>query len=315
MRIVFMGSPEFAIPPLQSLIFNGHDIAAVYTRPDRPGGRGRMPLAPPVKKAALLWNLQVVQVPGFKSPEAVEQLTRFRPEAIIVAAFGQILPQAVLDIPCYGCINIHPSLLPKYRGPSPVVSSILAGDDFAGVSVMKLDAGMDSGPVFSRAQVPILAHDTAGSLTSRLFKIGGWMVLDVLANASVRTLFPEPQNAAEATYTREITKEDGRIDWNFAAVEIWRQVRAYQPWPEAFTFWQGKQVKIIEAAPLTAKELPEPGRVLALSPGENLAGAAVGIGTGDGVLGVLTVQLEGKRAMAAEDFIKGHRDFIGSVLS
>jgi methionyl-tRNA formyltransferase len=314
LRLVFMGSPEFAISPLKLLIANGHHIAAVYTRPDKPGGRGREPLATPVKQTALSLNLPVVQVPGFKKAEAVDQLAGYKPEAIVVAAFGQILPQSVLDIPCYGCLNIHPSILPKYRGPSPVIATLLAGDEFAGVSVMRLDAGMDTGPVFSRAQVPILAQDTAESLTARLFQIGAYMLLEVLALLPWDKAIPEPQNEAEATYTREITREDGRIDWSLSALEIWRRVRAYHPWPEAYTFWQGKQLKILEAIPLTGGKAPDVGRVVALLPTRNPAQAAFGVETGDGVLGVKKVQIEGKRAMTAAEFIRGQRDFVGSIL-
>jgi methionyl-tRNA formyltransferase len=314
LRLVFMGSPEFAVPALQLLVLNGHQIAAVYTRPNKPAGRGRALIAPPIKAAALSWNLPVIQVPGFKNPEAVEQLARLKPEAVVVAAFGQILPQAVLEIPCYGCINIHPSLLPQYRGPSPVAAAILAGDEMAGVSVMRLDAGMDTGPVFSQAQIPVLAHDTAASLTARLFQIGARMLLEVLAFLPSGRLIPEPQNAVGASYSRELTREDGRIDWKLTSVEIWRRVRAYQPWPEAYATWQGKQLKIIEAMPLERQPTPEAGRVVSLTPAAGQPQAAFGVGTGDGVLGVLKVQVEGKRAMSAEEFLRGQRDFMGSML-
>jgi methionyl-tRNA formyltransferase len=314
LRLVFMGSPEFAVAPLQLLILNGHEIAAVYTRPDKPAGRGREPAAPPVKNAALSLNLPVIQVPGLRKPEAIEQLARLKPEAIVVAAYGQILPQAVLDVPCYGCLNIHPSLLPQYRGASPVTAAILAGDEFAGVSVMRLDAGMDTGPVFARAQIPVLSQDTAGSLTPRLFQIGAGVLLEVLAALPGGKLLPRPQKEAGASYTRELTKEAGQIDWRLTAAEIWRCVRAYQPWPEAYTFWQGKQLKIIEAVPLPAEQAPEIGQVAALLPPQTSTGAAFGVGTGGGVLGVLKVQIEGKRAMAAGEFLHGQRDFIGTTL-
>jgi methionyl-tRNA formyltransferase len=314
LRIVFMGSPEFTVPPLEQLVGNGHQIAAVYTRPDKPAGRGRVPLGTAVKNAALSLNLPVVQEPGFKKPEAVEQLARLRPEAIVVAAYGQILPQAVLDIPCYGCLNIHPSLLPKYRGPSPVPAAILSGDRFAGVSLMRLDAGMDTGPVFSRAQVPILSHDTSGSLLMRLFQIGTWMLLEVISALPYGDVLPEPQNSTEATYTKELTKDEGRIDWKLPAMDIWRKVRAFQPWPEAYTYWQGKVVKITEAIPLSVADTTEPGRVVSLLPVHKGSLAAFGVGTGDGVLGVLKVQIEGKRAMPAEEFLRGQRDFIGAML-
>jgi methionyl-tRNA formyltransferase len=314
MRIVFMGSPEFAIVPLQFLVLGGHDVVAAYTRLDKPAGRGRSLAATPIKAAASSWDLPVVQVPNFKNPAAVEQLARFRPEAIVVAAFGQILPRAVLDIPCYGCINIHPSLLPKYRGASPAAAAILAGDEFAGVSVMRLDEGMDSGPIFSRAQIPILPQDTGGSLTDKLFQMGARMLLQVLADLPGGKWLPEPQNDAEATYAREITKEEGMINWELPAIDIWRQVRAHQPWPGAYTYWQQKQLKIIEAIPLSAQASSETGKVVALLSDQMQSGAGFGIVTGNGFLGVLKVQIEGKRAITAGEFVRGQRDFIGTIL-
>jgi methionyl-tRNA formyltransferase len=307
-----MGSPEQAVFPLGQLLLNGHRIAAVYTRPDKPAGRGRELLATSVKQAALAWKLPVVQVSSLKQPEAATQLAAFKPEAIVVAAFGQLLPQGVLDIPCYGCLNIHPSLLPKYRGASPVISAILAGDEFAGVSVMRLDAGMDSGPIFIRAQVPVLADDTAESLTPRLFRVGAQMLLEVLAELPSGKIAPEPQNNSLASYTSEIVREAGKTDWQRTATEIGRMVRAYQPWPEAYTFWQGKQITIKEAVPLPAVDNLAPGKVVSLP--QNSAGAAFAVGTGSGWLGITKLQIAGKKAMSSAEFLRGQRDFIGTVL-
>jgi methionyl-tRNA formyltransferase len=314
MRVVYMGSPEFAIPPLEKLVLNGHQVMAVYTRPDKPAGRGRELAATPVKNAALSLGLPVIEEPSLKKPEAIERLAGLKPEAVVVAAFGQLLPQDALDIPCYGCLNIHPSLLPKYRGPSPVPAAILAGDEFAGVSIMRLDARMDTGPVFTRAQIPVLKQDTAFSLTSRLFLIGAWMLMQTLAELEYGKALPEPQNDAQATYTGELSRQDGLIDWKTSATDIWRHVRAYQPWPQAYTIWQGKQVKIIEASPLRTQQAPGPGRVVALKNDKSEGAIALGIGTGDGVLGVLRLQIEGKRPMSADEFLRGQRDFIGAEL-
>ncbi len=314
MKIVFMGSPEYAIFPLRQLIMEGHQIEAVYTRPDKPAGRGREPVATPLKRAALDLNLKVIQVPGFKQAEAVTQLADLKPQAIVVAAFGLILPQPVLDIPEYGCLNIHPSLLPKYRGASPVPAAILSGDDYAGVSVMRLDSGMDTGPVYARSQIPILPWDTSGLLTEKLFHIGAFMLTSILAELPEGKRVPSAQSEAEASYTREITREDGRIDWSLTAQEIGRRVRAYQPWPETYTFWQGKQLKIKEAVPLPADTFVEPGRVISLPAIAGFSGSAFGVGTGRGILVILQVQIEGKRSMAAGDFLRGQRDFIGSRL-
>ena len=214
-----MGSPHFAVPVLQQLKLNGHLISAVYTRPDKPAGRGREPLATPVKTAALSLGLPVVEAASFKNPEIIRQLADFQPQAIVVAAFGMILPQSVLDIAPLGCINLHPSLLPKYRGPAPVVSTLLAGDEFAGVSIMQLDAGMDSGPIIGQAKIAVLDSDDAITLTAKLFEIGARMVPEALASSSGGKLRSEPQNGELATFTREIAKEDGRIDWHNSAVE------------------------------------------------------------------------------------------------
>jgi methionyl-tRNA formyltransferase len=311
-RIVYMGSPEVAVCPLEQLLLNGHQIVAVYTRPDKPAGRGREMLATPVKKTALDWKLPVVQSASLKHPGAIEQLKAFNPEVVVVAAFGQILPQAILDVPCYGCLNIHPSLLPEYRGASPVISTILAGDDFAGVSVMRLDAGTDTGPVFAHAQVPVLFNDTAESLTPRLFRVGAQVLLEVLAELPAGKIQPVSQNDALASYTSEITREAGKIDWQQTAEEIWRMVRAYQPWPEAYTFWKGQQFIIKEAVPLPAVEGLSPGEVVILS--QNRNGPAFGVGTGKGLLGVIKLQTAGKKAMSAADFLRGQRDFTGGVL-
>ena len=311
MRVIFMGTPEFAIPPLKHLILNQYQVVAVYTQPDKPGGRGRSLVSPPLRRAALAWKLPVVQPISLKSARAVAQLAEFHPDVVVVAAFGQILPQSVLDIPGYGCINIHPSLLPRFRGASPVAAAILAGDEFTGVSIMLMDRGLDTGPILARAQIPISAQDTTGSLTAKLSLIAAQLLQEVLARWSGGELTPQPQNEAEATYSGPISKEEGEIDWRLPAVGIWRRVRAFQPWPGCYTKWQGRQLKIIEAVPLPAEAALEVGQVVALAPATE-SEAAFGVSTGDGILGVLKVQLEGKRAMSAAEFLRGQRQFIGA---
>ncbi len=310
MRVTFMGTPEFAVPSLEHLILNDYQVVAVYTQPDRPAGRGRSLVPSSVKRVALNQGLPVAQPVSFKEPEAVAQLAGFHPDVIVVAAFGQILPQSVLDIPAYGCINIHPSLLPKFRGASPVAASILAGSEFIGVSLMLMDRGLDTGPVIARAQIPISTQDTTGSLTGKLSLIAAQLLLEVLPCWVRGELTPQPQNEAEATYCGTITKEEGEIDWHISAVDLWRRVRAFQPWPGCYTRWQGRQLKIIEAMPLLGERTLEVGQVVAL----NKEGAVFGVSTGDGVLGVLGVQLEGKKAMSAAEFLRGQRQFIGAIL-
>lgn len=310
MRIVFMGTPDFAVPSLEQLLLNGYDVVAVYTQPDRVAGRGQALAASPVKGAAGEWGLCVVQPDSLKLPEAVKQLAGFRPDVIVVSAFGQILLESVLAIPPHGVINIHPSLLPKFRGASPVASAILQGDEFAGVSVMLLDKGMDTGPVLARAQISILPQDTTGSLTGKLAWVGAQLLLEVLPRWMNGGLAPQPQDESQATCTRRLAKEDGEIDWTLPAVELWRRVRALNPWPGCYTRWRGKQLKIIEAVPLPAEGNVDVGRVTAMGKGE----AAFGVGTGVGVLGVLQVQLEGKRVVTAAEFLRGQKEFVGAVL-
>lgn len=314
MRVVFMGTPEFAVAPLEQLVLNQYQVVAVYTRPDKPAGRGRSLVSSPLKRAALSWKLPVVQPVSLKGDEVAAQLAEFHPDVIVVAAFGQILPPSVLDISGCGCINIHPSLLPRFRGASPVAAAILAGDEFTGVSIMLMDRGLDTGPILARAQIPIVVSDTTGSLTAKLSLIAAQLLLEVLPRWSRGEITAQPQREAEATSSSPISKEEGEIDWHLPAVDIGRRVRAFQPWPGCYTRWQGRQLKIIEAAPLPAESsAPGVGQVVALTSAMEM-GAAFGVATGKGILAVLEVQLEGKRAMPAAEFLRGQRQFIGAIL-
>ena len=308
MRIVFMGTPGFAVPVLKLLVLNDYEVAAVYTQPDRPSGRGCNASFSPVKQAALSLGLNVVQPVSLKNEETLGELASLKPDLIVVAAFGQILTQAVLDLPGYGCINIHPSLLPMYRGAVPVAASILNGDSFAGVSIMLMDKGLDTGPVLSQAQIPVLGYDNTEILTDKLSLVGVQLLLDVLPNWKKGEIAARPQDNACASYFAAVTKEMGVIDWSQPAEAIWRRVRAYYPWPGCFTRWQGKNVKIIEATPLPAVSGIAVGQVAALSDG------SAGVGTGNGVLKIITLQLEGKKPMSSREFLRGQRQFAGSVL-
>jgi methionyl-tRNA formyltransferase len=307
LRVVFMGSPEFAVPPFEGLVLNQYQVVAVYTQPDRAGGRGRGLVSPPLKLAAKSLGLEVVQPPSFKEAGVVAKLAQFRPDVIVVAAFGQLLPRSVLDIPRFGAVNVHPSLLPRFRGASPVASAILAGDEFTGVSIMLLDEGMDTGPVLARAQIPISALDNTASLSGKLSLVGARLLVETLPHYLRGELTPQPQNEDKATASPPLKKEEGEIDWHLPAVEIWRRVRAFYPWPGCYTKWRGKKLDIIEAVPLSGEKALKVGEVVATP-------AALGVGTGDGVLGILRLKLEGKRALSAADFLRGQRDFIGAVL-
>ncbi len=307
-RIVFMGTPEFGIPALRQLILNDYQVVAVYTQPDKLAGRGRRLVSSPVKKVAQALGLPVVQPFSLKKAEVVSELAGFQPDVIIVAAFGQILPPSVLELPEYGCINIHPSLLPRHRGASPVAAAILAGDRFSGVSIMLMDEGLDTGAVLSRAQIPVSDRDNTGSLTIKLSLIAAHLLQDVLPAWTRGQLTHQPQPETEATYCGVFSKESGEIGWHQPADVIWRRVRAFYPWPGCYTRWRGKSLRIIEAMPLPAMGDVAEGRVVAL------ADRGFGVGTGDGVLEVLSVQLEGKRAMTAAEFLRGQRRFIGETL-
>lgn len=308
MRVVFMGTPEFAVMPLEYLVSGGFEVVAVYTQPDKLAGRGQSTVTSPVKGVALNLGLPVIQPANFRTGKAVEQLASFKLDVVVVAAFGQILPQSVLDSPKYGCINIHGSLLPKFRGPSPVAAAILVGSEYTGVSIMLMDRGMDTGPVLARVQISVSPLDTTGSLTKKLSRIGAQFLLDVLPRWLKGGITPQPQNNAEATYSTMISKKDGEIDWHLPAVDLWRRVRAFQPWPGCYTYWQGRQLKVLDAVPVAREETVGVGQVLALGKG------LFGVQTGDGILGVCKVQLEGKRAMSAAEFLRGQRQFIGAIL-
>ncbi|HEX78959.1 MAG TPA: methionyl-tRNA formyltransferase [Dehalococcoidia bacterium] len=303
-----MGSPEFALPTLEHLVLDSYDVVAVCTRPDKPAGRGRGMASSPVKRLAQTLALPVIQPASLKDKAAITELVGYKPDVIIVAAFGQILSGSVLELPKYGCINIHPSLLPQHRGASPVAASILAGDSFTGVSIMLMDEGLDTGPVLAQAQIPVMNNDTTGLLTLKLSVIAAHLLQDVLPNWIEGKIEPRPQAEAGATYSAAITKDDGEIDWCQPAMVIWRRVRAFQPWPGCYTRWRGRLLKVIEAEPLYQEREAAAGGVVVLP------GGGVGVGTGDGILRLLTLQLEGKRVMAADDFLRGQRGYIGVVL-
>ena len=311
MRVVYMGTPAFAIPPLEELLASGYDVVGVYTQPDRPAGRGRSMEAPPVKTFALERGLEVIQPTSLRNPEAHSRLAALSPDLIAIAAYGRILPEEVVGMAPAGCVNVHPSMLPRHRGPSPVAFTILEGDETAGVSIMLLDEGMDSGPVIAQVEEPIHPEDTTESLTDRLFHRGAKLLVESLPRFLQGDSSPQPQDDARATYARRLTKEDGEVRWELPAATLWRQVRAYHPWPGSFTRWEGRLLKVLEAVPLPRDASGSPGSVIAL---DGDVPAPVGVAAGEGVLGLKRVQLEGRRAVDAADFLKGHEGFVGSSL-
>ncbi len=311
MRLVFMGTPLFSVPTLEYLIHSEYEIAAVYTSPDARAGRGRNLSFSPVKQVALAHGLQVEQPESLKLAEEVEKLARWHPDLIVVAAYGEILRPSVLDIPRFGCLNAHPSLLPQYRGPAPVAYAILAGDAVTGTTIMLMDKGMDTGPILMQKEEVIRPDDTTASLEARLAVMSAQMMLETISLRINGKLTPRVQDNGKTTYSRLITKEDGDIDWHLPAMQIWRRVRAFQPWPTCYTRWQDKLLKIQEATPLGYK-MGEPGRIIALP---NNTDIVVGVETSAGVLGLKILQVEGKNPVSGREFVQGHRSFIGSMLS
>jgi len=308
-RTVFMGTPQFAVTILECLLQSSYQVVAVYTQPDRAAGRGRPVVFPQVKRMALERGIPVIQRETFRSREVVKELASLQPELIVVAAFGSILPPEVLSLPKFGCLNVHASLLPRHRGPSPVANTILCGDELTGVTIMLMDTGLDTGPILAQEKVGISFMDTAGSLSAKLADVGVGLLLQTLPRWLEGKIKPQAQAEAQATYSKLITSEDAEIDWNLSALELWRMVRAYNPWPSCYTWCQGKRFRIHKAIPLGDGGNGEIGKVIALAeqPG-------VGVVTKQGILGLCQIQLEGKRAMSVTDFVRGKRDFIGCIL-
>ena len=278
LKVVFMGTPAFAVPALDAIKDAGCAVVGVFTQPDRRAGRGRRLTASPVKQAALERGLPVFQPASLRrDAEARAHIASLSPDIIIVVAYGLFLPAETLAVPPLGALNIHPSLLPRHRGPSPVATAILQGDTTTGVTLMQLDAGMDSGPVIAQRETPIGADETAEYLTERLFHMGAELLTDTLPKWRTGEIAPTPQVESHATITSLLKREDGAIDWTCSAEYIARQVRAYHPWPGTFTHWNGRQLKIHQASAPGMSGADAPGTVVALTEG-------VGVATGDGVL-------------------------------
>ncbi|MBX5448601.1 methionyl-tRNA formyltransferase [Thermogemmatispora sp.] len=323
LRLIYMGTPQFAVPPLEALIRGarpgavlpeGYEIVAVITRTDKPAGRGHQVAFSPVKQVALAHGLRVWQPGSLKRPETIEALAAFGADLYIVTAFGQILPQAVLDQPRYGTLNIHASLLPKYRGVSPISEAILQGESETGVTIMLLDAGIDTGPILHQRRLPIAPDDTTETLSAKLADLGATALLETLPRWIAGEITPQPQDESQASYTRMLRKEDGQIDWQRSAVWLARMVRAYTPWPGSYTFWRGKLLKILTATAMTGQALPTglpPGTVKRFTvAGDELLAVACG----EGWLLVSRLQLEGRKAVSAAEFLRGYPQIVDSVL-
>jgi methionyl-tRNA formyltransferase len=294
LRIIFLGTPEFAVPTLERCVEAGHEVVAVFTQPDRPKGRGQKDAAPPVKQAALRLGLTVHQPERAKHPEVIEHLRGFAPDAMVVVGYGQILPQAILDIPPRGIINVHASLLPKYRGAAPIQWAIARGETYTGVTTMRIDAGMDTGDMLLSWQTPIEPEETAAELAPRLATAGADLLVRTLANLD--SIVPQKQNPALATYAPILKREDGKIDWSMTAGDILNRMRGFVPWPGCYGFLRGQRLHVWKAA-LSGE---------GLAPGElRVKRPHLYVGCGDSAIEILEVQLEGKKRMPAAAFLNG----------
>ena len=300
MKIVYMGTPDFAVAPLAALAENGYEVEAVITQPDKPKGRGKTMMPTPVKEEALKHGIPVLQPVKVRDPEFVEKLKSLAPDIIIVAAFGQIIPKSILDMPRFGCINIHASLLPKYRGAAPIQQAVIDGEKESGVTTMQMDAGLDTGDMLLKTVVPLDEKETGGSLFDKLSKAGADLLLETLDALENGTVTPQKQGESPTAYAKMLTKDMGAIDWNRPAKELERLIRGLNPWPSAYTKLNGKTLKIW-AADVCGQtgEKAQPGTVLKAEKDEFL------IQTGEKILSVKELQLEGKKRMDTAAFLRG----------
>jgi methionyl-tRNA formyltransferase len=301
-RIIFAGSPEFSVPPLQTLIAGSHEVVAVLTQPDRPSGRGRKLVAGPVKQAALDAGIPVLQPQTLKDPAIREELAALKPDLMVVVAYGLLLPAEVLQLPARGCINLHASLLPRWRGAAPMQMAILHGDAETGVCVMQMDIGLDTGDVLASRSLSIGDHELASELHDRLSVLGADLLgeyLEAILSGSLPAL-AQPEDGI--TYAHRIKKADGLIDWTQSAIRIDRQIRAYNPWPAGQSLYQGELFKCLGVRLTNDQSAEAPGTLLGLS------AAGLRVQTGDGVLALTQVQLAGRKAVAAADFVNAHND-------
>jgi len=322
MSIIFVGTPTFAVPSLRRLASAGHEISTVVTQPDRPAGRHRAPQPPPVKLAAEDLGLRVLQPESLRDQEAVAELRAVAPEVIVVVAYGQILRPEVLEIPPCGVLNVHPSLLPRWRGASPIPAAILAGDERTGVTIMLMDTGMDSGPILSQMALAISDDDTAGSLSERMAEAGAELLAQTLPRWLSGEIEPAPQDDSQATTCPLLRKEDGAIEWRLSASDIWRGVRAYNPWPGAYSNLDRDLLHIWRAWPLDFDSSAEPGTIVAIDdavsatlPADVANAAAFAVQTGSGILVPLEMQRAGRRALSADEFQRGVPGLIGRRLA
>ena len=310
MRVIFMGTPDFSVGTLEALIAAGHEVCLAVTQPDKPKGRGGKMQYTPVKEKALFYNIPVYQPKRVRDPECVEELRKYNADVMVVIAFGQILPKEILEMTPYGCINVHASLLPKYRGAAPIQWAIIEGEEVTGVTTMQMDEGLDTGDMILKTEVPVAADETGESLHDKLAAAGAALCVETLKALEDGTAVREKQGESPTAYAKMLTKELGDIDWAEPALKIERLVRGLNSWPSAYTHWNGKVMKIWRAAAEASEAVDvQPGTVVSVEK-ESFA-----VQTGDGVLRVLEVQMPGKKRMDAGAFLRGNTMEPGELLT
>lgn len=308
MKVIFMGTPDFAVGTLEEIIAAGHEVALVVTQPDKPKGRGHEMQYTPVKETAIAHGIEVYQPRRVREPECISYLESFGPDIIVVAAFGQILPKELLDLPRFGCINVHASLLPKYRGAAPIQWAIINGEKVSGVTIMRMDVGLDTGDMIDKVEVELAADETGGSLFDRLAAEGAKLCVQTMEKIEKNTATYTKQREEDATHTHMISKKMGKINWNHSAVELERLIRGLNPWPSAYTFWNGKSLKIWKASVISGGDAKRAGYVVGSDEKSLL------VQTKEGILSLEEVQLEGKKRMSIADFLRGYHLLEGTRL-
>jgi methionyl-tRNA formyltransferase len=301
LNLIFAGTPEFSVPALEALVASRHRVVAVYTQPDRPAGRGQQVTMSAVKQCAIKHRLPVEQPPTLKDNAAVERLSQYSADLMIVVAYGLLLPKNVLDTPRMGCVNIHASLLPRWRGAAPIQRAIQAGDKESGITIMQMEVGLDTGPMLLERVTPINARETGETLHDRLSTLGAEAVIEAIEAIAAGKSTPREQPKEGATYAAKIRKEEALIDWSKSAIEIDRHVRAFNPWPIAETRWNGQQLRVWETSLTEKQTSAAPGTVITTS------SDGIEVATGNGTLQLTRVQAAGRKAMPAADFLRAHR--------
>ena len=308
MKVVFMGTPDFAVPTLEKIIEAGHEVLAVVTQPDKAKGRGKKVIFSPVKEKAMEHNLPVYQPRRAREPEFIDQMRELNPDVMVVVAFGQILPKDILDIPKYGCVNVHASLLPKYRGAAPIQWAVINGEAVSGVTTMQMDVGLDTGDMLLKVEVPLADDETGGSLFDKLSTLGGELLIETLVKIEAGDIHPEKQDDSQAgEYARTLDKALGNVDFTKSAIVLERLIRGLNPWPSAYTFYNGKTMKLWKAEVVPGGDM-QPGQILSVDK------QSFTVQTGEGALRILELQMEGKKRMDAGAFLRGCSVAVGEML-